>query len=1674
MARKDIQVHIRAKDDASRNAKKAADALLRLAQDGKKAADTASATGRAFSDMQAGIAKLDVSSLREFGKVVGQLDKAKVSVQRFGDEYAKNTRAFDRANQSLQQSAKTTADLTAKYNAENQAQAARQRNLDLTTEKLNEQKDALKEVARLERALGAEHKTKTRKGIGVEAGAPVSSARASFAAFLGPEITNARNTEAQLKGTIESIRADLTAGKAAIKDYGAELREAEISQRFMAKSVEQAGNAVLATRADLRSAQQNLASLEAAADGASASLGGLAATQEAVTNATSKAAAQLAAMKARVAELNARPTVAAVQPTADGSNRRDQITNLRDLTQEYAKVRGEAQALGRAMAQAENPTEELGAAFGKARAQAAQLKQAINEQRAALRPRGSFSAMGSAGASEASAAAEAAATAQQLRNTQQIAEAERRAAASKRDMAVASDKASVSLGRLGNSSRTTLGFMQRLRGEVLAVTTSFIGFYAAFERGRAAIQSFQAVETAQSRLSVAFAGDMGKVNKEIGWLNTQADKLGYTFESLAGGYGKISVAASSAGFSISETRDLFDSLSTAARVNNTSLDEMNGVLRAVEQMLSKGKVQAEELRGQLGDRMTAAFQTFSTALGMTTEELDEALKKGEVYANRETMLKFADRLNKMYGSQLPKSMRTLSYSIGTFQRDAEKVNLSIANGLVPGLQSALKSFHDFSNSVEGQRVFEQIGDAAGKLISVLAEIPKYFDLIVLAAKAFVAIKLAQFIGSTVNATASAAASFTAYARNLQLAARQGQQFGASQRSLSVALLNTTRVMSVYEARLRASVSSNLAARAGVLGLATSIGILRTTMLGVAAIARSMWAAIGGPVGAAIIGVSLVMANWKSDADKATSALREHERQLAAVKTAYDSVEKKSGDWLKNVQGVTTAQAAANLDKLRAAYTKASKELTAYAREVKAAYAELAKVSPNDPRAVQASSIIELTKQFEAGSLSLEDFEKSLNDIANNAADDTIKQAALAMLGLINTSDDGRESLRSLGKSVKEAESLVSTLKNTASQADKDLLGLGSAATQVNKAVDNTSFIKTYTEAIDELKEKIPSLADEMKRLKDLTELNAIAWKGLVAAWNSGDYAKMAEIAALWGRGQAEMAQAMQDKRLDAYGAGNTDVVNRIIYVEGGQNGGGPSTSSARGVGQFIDSTWLNYIDRLYPELRDLNRTQKLALRSGEENRDIQMKVMNTFTRDNQRQLLGAGVNAGAKETYLAHFLGAGDAVKVLLANPEELAANIVNPKSVAANPTVFKQGMTVADLINWSGRKMGDGSGFTSTGQTENEKKREDEDKSTQQRIADLDHQIAQQKLINDGKEREAAIEDAIRQAKAENANLTDQDLMKIRERTGALWDQQNVNKQRELTEERINQLYELRQQLMEQRQMALEQGDTTKAESLKTQIETVNLQLDESIPKLIAMWQAVGGPEADAAIAKLQTMQMSIKDAGDKAGMFGISMKTWGTIFNGAVDGAVNSFDAMAQAIANGQNAISAFGSAALSALSDVIRQIGMAIIKMQILKALQGFGGPIGQFTSVALGGMTGHTGGLVGSKAIGSGNAIRPRGWVADAYAGPYHSGGIAGLRPDEVSATLRKNEEVLTEQDPRHRYNQGGGKDSSGSARLKQVLAIGDKEIANAMRGSSGEDVTLTHIKRNAATIRRLLT
>lgn len=63
-------------------------------------------------------------------------------------------------------------------------------------------------------------------------------------------------------------------------------------------------------------------------------------------------------------------------------------------------------------------------------------------------------------------------------------------------------------------------------------------------------------------------------------------------------------------------------------------------------MMSKGKIQAEELRLQMAERLPVAIQAMAKAAGVSVEEMDKLMKKGKLYSS-DVLPRFAEALDEM-------------------------------------------------------------------------------------------------------------------------------------------------------------------------------------------------------------------------------------------------------------------------------------------------------------------------------------------------------------------------------------------------------------------------------------------------------------------------------------------------------------------------------------------------------------------------------------------------------------------------------------------------------------------------------------------------------------------------------------------------------------------------------------------------------------------------------------------------------------------------------------------------------------------------------------------------------------------------------------------------------------------------------------------------------------------
>lgn len=134
--------------------------------------------------------------------------------------------------------------------------------------------------------------------------------------------------------------------------------------------------------------------------------------------------------------------------------------------------------------------------------------------------------------------------------------------------------------------------------------------------------------------------------KNLSYLDRLAKDYKQDIITLTDSFAKFSAAASSAGVAMSTQRDVFESLTRAATFFHMSGERTQMMMVAIEQMFSKNRVSAEELRRQLGNNLPGAFGLMAQALGVSNAELDKMMKNGEVLAG-EALPKFAKELDKV-------------------------------------------------------------------------------------------------------------------------------------------------------------------------------------------------------------------------------------------------------------------------------------------------------------------------------------------------------------------------------------------------------------------------------------------------------------------------------------------------------------------------------------------------------------------------------------------------------------------------------------------------------------------------------------------------------------------------------------------------------------------------------------------------------------------------------------------------------------------------------------------------------------------------------------------------------------------------------------------------------------------------------------------------------------------
>ncbi len=322
-------------------------------------------------------------------------------------------------------------------------------------------------------------------------------------------------------------------------------------------------------------------------------------------------------------------------------------------------------------------------------------------------------------------------------------QADEQGARAKTNLGNATRRAAQEQAFFADTGRKSLSVYQRIRGQVLGLASAYIGVYQAINTVSEAIQAVNRDQALRIGLQTVNEGDVEAAARDYEFLRKEADRLGLVFDDVAPKFANMAIAARGVGVSAEQTKQLFTDIATAVAAGNLSLEDSEGVFRAMVQIMGKARVQAEELRGQLGDRLPGAVAAFAKANNIALTDLDRLMKSGELGV--EELIKFARGYADQYAPVMDQATDRLQANINRARNAYNDWLRDLLNSSNQAkMKQAFKAIQDFFEGEEGERFAEALGDAFSALVDVLLWLADNLDLVTKALKIFIAVQAIKF------------------------------------------------------------------------------------------------------------------------------------------------------------------------------------------------------------------------------------------------------------------------------------------------------------------------------------------------------------------------------------------------------------------------------------------------------------------------------------------------------------------------------------------------------------------------------------------------------------------------------------------------------------------------------------------------------------------------------------------------------------------------------------------------------------------------------------------------------------------------------------------------------------------------------------------------------------------
>ena len=244
-----------------------------------------------------------------------------------------------------------------------------------------------------------------------------------------------------------------------------------------------------------------------------------------------------------------------------------------------------------------------------------------------------------------------------------------------------------------------------------------IGAIGVVAIGQSIARAGMAMENLQKGFEVS-TGSAAQGKVEMERLRTETDRLGVDLQHTGKEYVNFTAAIKGGNVDADKAKDTFFAVAQAMSLLGRSPEQAGRAFKALEQFASKGQIMSEELKGQLAEQLPGAFAIAAKSLGMSAQELGQAMANGALSANQ-LFAVFGDAVRGDFAVAGDK-VDTASAAFTRFNNALFEIKATIANGgFLKALADGANELSNFLKSDSGKQTADQIGSMMKSAVDTL-------------------------------------------------------------------------------------------------------------------------------------------------------------------------------------------------------------------------------------------------------------------------------------------------------------------------------------------------------------------------------------------------------------------------------------------------------------------------------------------------------------------------------------------------------------------------------------------------------------------------------------------------------------------------------------------------------------------------------------------------------------------------------------------------------------------------------------------------------------------------------------------------------------------------------------------------------------------------------------------